>query len=182
MSSNNSFEADPRRLLPRYLIALAAGWFVAGSVLQLLALIAAAPGLRGLMHAVRAAGLPLQYVYPLLTSFVPVFLLAFIVGVPVFKSVRDHRGWLLLVTLLPWAAHAAFGYLVFCVGTEFACFGVAPFQEILGLLNVPLGFAIAALVTRPTRPPNPDMPITTDDKGSEDASSAPLLHRRRPLP
>jgi hypothetical protein len=166
------------RLISRYLIAVAGGWFVAGSVLRLLALIAAAPNLRALIEAIRAAGLPVRYVYPTVTNYIPVFLFAFIVGLPLFKFVRVSRGWLLVVALLPWAGYVAHGYFLFCVDTDITCFGVSPFDEILGLIDVPLGFAIAALVTRSTDPPSPNTSIDTDDEGRQRASRAPFLRRR----
>jgi hypothetical protein len=165
-------------LVSPYVIAVAGGWFVAGSVLRLLALIAAAPGLRALIEAIRAAGLPLRYVYPLLTNYVPVLLFAFIVGVLLFKFVRGNRGWLLVAAVLPWAGYVAYWYFLFCVNTDITCVGASPFHEILGLIDVPLGFAIAALATRRNSPPNPNMSINTDDEGRQRASLAPFLRRR----
>jgi hypothetical protein len=150
------------RQLLRMLVILMTGWLVVWCFPHLIALIFTIPGLRILIDGIRTAGFSPQYVFPLLTNYLPVFLLAFLVSLPVFKFVRGNRVWLFLVALLPWAGYSIETYLLFCWNTEMTCFGASPFHELLGAFCVPLGFALAAWVSRDRKPPSSNKAIETD--------------------
>jgi hypothetical protein len=136
------------RTIARYAAALLAGLFIVAANPWLVAGIAALPGLRALIDGIRGTGLPVAIVYPLITHYLPGFLLAFAVGLAVFKLLRGHRGRLLAALLLPWLAMSGDAYLSACVGTDVSCFGAHPFHEFAGMLNVPLGLALASFVGR----------------------------------
>lgn len=150
------------RKIVEVLALLLGGWFVTWSAPWLVALIAASPGLRALISGIRATGLPVQYVYPLLTNYLPIFLLALLVGLPLFKWALGKRSWLWVVATVPWASYALEGYIELCLDTEVSCFGASPFHEILGLLSVPLGLAVAAVISRSTKPPSSNKAVETD--------------------
>jgi ketosteroid isomerase-like protein len=154
---DRSPDADaPRRPTARaivwYLIAIGAGWFVAGSVLRLQATILALPGMHAVVHAIHDAHLPVGYTMGVLTGTIPVFLLAFVVGLPLFKFARGRRGWLLAGTVLPWMGYLGYWYSLMCMDTDVSCFN-EPWIAVLDVIRVPLGFAVAALVTRPSSGP-----------------------------
>jgi len=149
----------------RVLVVLMAGWFVAWYVPHLIALIFTIPGLRVLIDGIRAAGLPLPYVFPLFTNYLPIFLLAFLIGWPVFKVVCGNRPGLCVVAALPWAGYTIDQYFLFCWNTEISCFGAWPFHEFLSVASVPLGFALAAWVSRKGKPPSSNKAVETDAQG-----------------
>jgi ketosteroid isomerase-like protein len=145
-------ENDTSRAVGWLLVALLAGWFVAGSVLRLQATILALPGMHALVHAIHDADLPVAYTMGVLTGIIPVFLLAFVVGLPLFKFARARRRWLLVAAVLPWMGYLAYWYSLMCMDTDVSCFNV-PWIAVLDVIRVPLGFAVAALVTRPSSGP-----------------------------
>jgi ketosteroid isomerase-like protein len=145
-------ENDTSRAIGWLLVALLAGWFVAGSVLRLQATILALPGMHALVHAIHDADLPVAYTMGVLTGIIPVFLLAFVVGLPLFKFARARRRWLLVAAVLPWMGYLAYWYSLMCMDTDVSCFNV-PWIAVLDVIRVPLGFAVAALVTRPSSGP-----------------------------
>ena len=147
------------RIIGRYAAALLAGSFIVAVIPWLIAGIAALSGLRLLIDALRGAGLPVHYVFPLITHYLPDFLLAFAVGFAVFKLLRGYRGRLLATLLFPWVAMLVQAYLDACFDTDVSCFGAHPFHDFAGILDVPLGLALAAFVVGP---PNPDMSIEVD--------------------
>ena len=160
------------------LVILFVGWLVAWYVPRLLSLIFTVPGLRALIDGIRATGLPVQYVFPLLTNYLPIILLAFVAGLPLFKLVRGNRASLWVVASLPWAGYSIDWYLMFCRETEVSCFGASPFHEILGLCSVPLGFALAAWVIGLTTPLSPNKAVETDAQERPRAQRASILGRR----
>ena len=151
------------RVIGRYVIALLAGVFLVEAIPRLLAGITALPNLRALIDLIRGAGLPVQYIFHLLTQYLPNFLFAFAIGFAVFKFLGGHRGKLLITVLLPWIAMSVYVYVDTCVGTEISCFGAFPFHEISGILDVPLGLALAAFIASPRSPQlaNPSAPVVS---------------------
>jgi hypothetical protein len=167
-----------RQSIVRQVAVVFAGCLVAWYVPRLVALVLTVPGLRALIDGIRATGLPAQYVFPLLTNYFPIFLLAFVVGLPLFKLVRGNGLWLWVLAVLPWVAYAIYWYVQLCLDTEVSCYGVSPFHEVLGLFSVPLGFALAALVARPTRPPGSNKPVETDAQVRPRVLRSEFLGRR----
>ena len=142
-----------RRPAFRYAIALLAGAFIVASAPWLVAGIAAMPGLRVLIDGIRSAGLPLHYVYPLTTHYLPEFLLALVIGIAAFKFLHGYRAKLLAAMLLPWLAMLVHAYVDICVDTDVSCFGVHPFHAFAGILAVPVGLVLAGFLVGPPEPP-----------------------------
>jgi hypothetical protein len=142
-----------RKPVFRYAIALLAGAFIVASAPWLVAGIAAMPGLRLLIDGIRGAGLPLQYVFPLATHYLPELLLALGIGVAAFKLLHGYRAKLLAAMLLPWLAMLVRAYVDSCVDTDISCFGAHPFHEFAGILAVPLGLTFAGFLVGPPKPP-----------------------------
>jgi hypothetical protein len=149
------------RIIGRYAMALLAGAFLVAVIPWLIAGIAALPNLRALFDLIRGTGLPVRYVYPLVTQYLPNFLFAFATGFAMFKFLGGHRGKLLITVVLPWIAMTIHAYVDTCVGTEISCFGAYPFHEFAGVFDVPLGLALAAFMASPPASPQFAKPSAT---------------------
>jgi hypothetical protein len=137
------------RVMRRGLIAFLIGALLARAVPVVLALVAAAPGLRTLVRAIEGAGLPLAPVYFSLTTLVPALSFSFCVGLVLFRALGGGRLALLAASSAPWVLSAVYVYVDLCVGTPVSCLGA---YELAGFMAVPVGLLLAALIPRPARP------------------------------
>ena len=126
--------------------AFLVGVLLAWAVPIVLALVAAAPGLRTLIVAIEASGLPRQDVYHALTTFVPALLFSLAIGCVMFRFLRGGTRVLLAAAAAPWVLNAIYFYVDLCVGAEVSCLG--PY-DIAGLIVVPLGLLLAAWICGP---------------------------------
>ena len=132
------------KLTRRALAAFMVGVLLAWAVPVVIALVAAAPGLRALILAIKAAGLPRPETYFVLTNFLPALLSSFVIGCLMFRLLRGNRRVLWVAAAAPWVLHAAYFYVDLCLGTEVSCLG--PYG-VAGLIVVPLGLLLAAAVS-----------------------------------
>ena len=128
------------------LLAVLAGVLLAWAVPVVIALVAAAPGLRTLILAIRASGLPRQEVWFTLTNFLPALLSSFAIGWATFRLLRGDRRVLWVAAAAPWVLNAIDFYVDLCPGTDASC--LDPYS-LAGLIVVPLGLLLAAAVCGP---------------------------------
>lgn len=126
--------------LRSYLIAVAAGVGLVFALPVLLAAIAALPGLSGVLRAMKAAHVPLQF-YSVLVSYLPMVLFSFLVGVSLRRYVCGAGVGHLLVCGGIWVMYAAVFLIYLYSGTDVSWLG-----EIAGVAVVPLGLLLAAFV------------------------------------
>lgn len=136
------------KLAGRALAAFLVGILLVRAVLLVIALVAAAPGLRSLIMGIKASGLPPPETFYVLTNFLPALLSSFVAGWAMFRFLRGSRWVLWIAAAAPWVLHALDLHVDLCLGTDVACFGQ---YGIAGLAVVPLGLLLAAMISRPPR-------------------------------
>ena len=133
--------------------AFMAGVLLVWAVPVVIALVAAAPGLRSLILAIKAAGLPRPETYFVVTSFMPALLFSFAIGWAMFRRLRGNRRVLWVAAAAHWVLNAAHFYVDLCLGTDVSCLG--PY-DMAALIEVPLGLLLAAAAAGP---PGPERPL-----------------------
>jgi hypothetical protein len=123
------------------------GYGLVRLVFVVLALVAALPGLGGLLRGIKTAGLSSHIFYPLLTHYLPMFMTAFVVGWIAYRLLGGFRVGLFLALAAPWFLMGGQACLVVAEESLFDCWRFSdPFAFVLGVVVVPLGLMLAALV------------------------------------
>lgn len=138
------------------LIAFLVGALLARAIPIVLALVAAAPGLRTLIRSIKAANLPLAPVFFSLTTLLPALSFTFCVGLGLFRALGGRSVALLVASSAPWVLSAVYGYVELCVGTPVSCLGV---YELSSFMVVPVGLLLAAWISKP---PSLNKSVNTD--------------------
>jgi hypothetical protein len=147
----NDIRAAMNRARPS-VIAFMVGVLLVWAVPITIALVAAAPGLRSLILAIKATGLPRPETFFVLANFLPALLSSFAIGFVMFRLLRGNRRVLWVAAAAPWVLHAIDLYVDLCLGTDVSCLG--PYG-VAGLIAVPLGLLLAAAVCGTPDPRHP---------------------------
>lgn len=136
------------RTAGRGLVAFLVGVVLVWAVPLAIALVGAAPGLRTLILAIKASGLPRPETYYLLTGFLPALVFSFAIGWAMFRLLRGPRLLLWGAAAAPWVLNAIYFYIDLCVAADVSCLGA---YEVAGLIVVPMGLLLAAVISKPSR-------------------------------
>ena len=140
------------RAFRQHAIACLAGFGIASAAVWLMGWLAAVPVPRGFFDALRGHPDLAFLLHTTLLVQVPAALLAFVVGVALFRVLGRASGTLLLVAVAPWLLEMALSLLTFLAGDSAPSVSLGQllgWRSLPGTLSVPAGLWLAARVATP---------------------------------